>query len=408
MRHYNNHFVTTAAILCAIGVCLAIFVSPLWAQATEEQEDVSPSEDQYDKLYKRLIDRGVEVELARREVERVRQDHEKRRSELDQQEVERNKPIAFTDPADMAFKAAMDKDLSRGVGEGRTQMGAVRAWEELVKRKDISEQQRLYATWRMGCLFAGNFDPDRGEKPDFVKSEKLLQKAMNMVPGLLCRETLNSSTLYATHPGTELEKAERLAESYRFIETASQESRAKSVARINKNGFALDKKFFSLIARLDPATEEQKKQWLDKAMQNSQTLLEECVTGFFERCRDEVAAKRLLLLLEDFADPVKLEEWREIRSSASSEWASEKAALASLEDIKTRSIKSGTNQTMNPPEKAAKSSATKPLNSTRESTTTSERKRSRSVLIWIICGLGALLGAVGILFCCRSPRRRLL
>jgi hypothetical protein len=82
--------------------------------------------------------------------------------------------------------------------------------------------------------------------------------------------------------------------------------------------------------------------------------------------------------------------------------------LATLEDIKTRSIKSGANQTVNPSKGGTELSASETQNLTREPTTTSEGRRSRSVLVWTICGVVVLLGAFATLFCWRSPRRKLL
>jgi hypothetical protein len=256
--------------------------------------------------------------------------------------VEQNEPaITFTDPGDIAFKEAMNKDLSFGLGEGRTQMGAVRAWEELIKRDDISDQQRLFATWRMGCLLSGNFDPERGESPDFDRSEKLLKKAMNMIPGLLCNETINSATLYGTLPGTALEKANRLAESYRFLKTTTQKMYSESATYINKNGRAIDKKFFDGIARLPDPDIKSKKAWIEMRVDKGQKSIEGSITEFLGECNDELAAKRLLILIEDVSDEESLSTWKNIESKFKSKWATEKIALETLEDLNNEIIRGG-------------------------------------------------------------------
>jgi hypothetical protein len=264
------------------------------------------------------------------------------REQLEQRRIraEQDKKIALTDPVDIAFKHAMDQDLSYGVGEGRTQMGAVRAWEEILKRNDISQQQRLFATWRIASLYAYNFDSERGEQPNFDKSKKLFKEALNLIPGLLSAETINAATQYASQPGTKIEKAERKAEAYRFLKTATQQMRNQSAERINKYGYALDKRFFSGIVRLPDPDVAEKTKWLNMRLGDGQETVERSITAFLQGCHDEVAALRLLSLLEEFADPEDLEKWRGIVSGLHPKWATHEAALEALEDLKKQTVAS--------------------------------------------------------------------
>ena len=253
-------------------------------------------------------------------------------------EPQQKEPNAPASPADVAFKQAMDKDLSFGVGQGRTQMKAVHTWEEVLNRTDISDEQRLFAVWRVASLLAYNFDPERGERPNLEKSKKLFKESMTMIPGLLCEETVNSATQYSSHPGSPMERAERLAECYRFLKTATGKMCTESSGRINRYGYALDKKFFPGIAKLPPLTFEESTKKLERRLVDGQDTMEHSISDFFEYCTDEAAALRLLNLLEDFADPEDLAKWRNIRSRFESKWPTNQAALAALEEMKNRPV----------------------------------------------------------------------
>jgi len=324
-----KNLIISMTLCFLVAVYFGVPTTLSYAQDTSDEKGPDAQEE-FNRLLNELIDRGIEPEAARQKVGKLLENRKARRLERQLLEAERNKPITFTNPADIAFKKAMDKDLSRGVGEGRTQMGAVHAWEELIKRDDISEHQRRYALWRMASLLAYNFDPERGEAPNFDRSKKLFKKVMYLTPGLLCNETINSATQYATQPGTALEKAERLAESYRFLKTATQKMYSESSGKINRNGYALDKKFFSGIARLPAISLEETTKRLNRRMDDGQGVMKTRITGFLEYCTDEVASKRLLKLLEEFADPKDMEKWRNIKSKFQSWWATNEAALQTL------------------------------------------------------------------------------
>ena len=117
--------------------------------------------------------------------------------------------VVFTEPADIAFKETMNVDLSFGKGNRRTQMGAIHAWEELLKRNDISDVQRLYATWRIASLYGYNYNPERGEQtyPDI--SVKKFGEVIHMIDGFYSLEKINAATHYSSFPGTHMERAKR-------------------------------------------------------------------------------------------------------------------------------------------------------------------------------------------------------
>jgi hypothetical protein len=313
------------------------FISFVYAQRSNSTGVTITPQEEYDSLVKQLTDKGVEPEEAKRMTDSFIANRDKLRSERESAKVVIDKAIALTEPNDIAFKAAMDKDLSFGEGE-RTQLGAINAWEEILKRSDISEEQRLFTTWRIASLYAYNFDNRRGESPNFEKSVKMFKEALNMIPELICMESINSATQYASHIGTDLERVDSLVESYRFLKTSTPEMINKSAEHINKNGYALDKKFFSNIARLTDPPIEEKIKLLDFLVQKGIESLNRYISNFLKNCKDEIAAKRLLKLLEEFANTQDLENWRNIQSQYESTLPVNKSAMETLEAIKDRTI----------------------------------------------------------------------
>jgi hypothetical protein len=325
--------ILTMCWLIALG--MTVPATGLYGQ--DNPDDKSPTDQEvYYRLLNKLIDRGMDPERARQMVEAVLAQIEREQLEERRIQAEQNKPIKLTAPADIAFKHAMDQDLSYGVGQGRTQMGAVGAWEEVLKRKDISDEQRLFATWRMASLYAYNFDPERGEHHYPENSKKLFKEVLNLIPDVLSEETINAATQYASQRGAKIEMAERKAEAYRFLKTATEQMQTKSAGRINKYGYALDKRFFSGIARLPDPDVVEKTKWLNMRMHQGRDTIERSITAFLRNCNDEVAALRLLNRLEEFADAEDMEKWRAVVRGLHPTWATHLASLEVLEGLNRR------------------------------------------------------------------------
>jgi len=191
-----------------------------------------------------------------------------------------------------------------------------------------------------------------------------------------------------------LERAERLAESYRFLKTATQKMYSESSGKINKNGYALDKKFFPLIARLPAISLEETMKWLNMRMDDGQSGLKDCITGFLEYCTDEVAALRLLKLLEDFADPEDLRKWRNIKSRFRSKWATNVAALATLEDIKNRTIQSTKGREVSLPKAATNTNRSEPPKPPPARAKLSEERMNSLTVFLSVSGVLLFIGVV--------------
>jgi beta-lactamase regulating signal transducer with metallopeptidase domain len=217
--------------------------------------------------------------------------------------------------AEIALKNVMNRDPSFGESQKYApQKLAIKAWENLLERKDLTDAMRIFATWRIASLCSYNMDGSLGEKPDSQRSEKLFKQVMNLVPGLFCCEIINSTTQYATHPGTDMERAKRLIESYRFIKSATPAMIAQSAARINKNGFVLNKKFFSNIMRLPDASIEEKTKLLNQLVDNGLKSLNNSISDILRYIRDETVGIYLLNSLNNIADQKAMQNWQSIKS----------------------------------------------------------------------------------------------
>ncbi len=313
-------------------------------------ENKTSFQEEYNFLLQRFLEKGYDPNGARQRLNYFLENRDKRRLERELNEAEREKELALTKPSDIDFKIAMNKDLSFGEGEGRTQKDAILAWEEILYRKDISDEQRLFATWRIGCMLCGNYDPKRREKPDFTRGEKMLKDAMYIIPNLYCKETINSATLYGSLPGTKLEKAVRLAESYKFIKTATSEKIIQSAKRVNRNGRIIDKRFFSHIARLSDPNLDEKTKRLRGIVEKGIESMDQSICSFLKYCTDDSAALLLLNQLQEYSSSKELEKWHNIRREYYLSSSVNEAASATLEDIKNKSLVKDmiSNQTENP------------------------------------------------------------
>jgi len=223
---------------------------------------------------------------------------------------------------DIAFKEAMNYDLSFGIGVGRTQPGAIRAWEKFLAVGGISEEQRLFALWRIASLCSYNLDPvDRKEKPDEARSERLFKQVRDLIPGLVCNETINAATQHASHWGTPMERAMRKAENYRWFRTRTDEMIEMSASRVSKFGSMLPQKYRT-GRTLKPAVGslEERRKRLRRMLKEGEESLVNHIAEFIEWSPDGLAVAVLLKSVEDIADPSHLETWRNTKSRFESEW----------------------------------------------------------------------------------------
>ena len=181
--------------------------------------------------------------------------------------------------ADRALRAAMDPDPSytSGTADGLTQPAAIVAWKEFLERDDLTREQQIFAWWRVGALYAYNLAPSRGESADYEKAERAFAKTRKLSGAFVTRESLNSATVWASLPGTENERARRLAIAFRWLFTRCNDDVDGSAELINRNGYLIDKKFFSHIAHRESAL-DRRKTFLHQQLVESRNLITKMVT----------------------------------------------------------------------------------------------------------------------------------
>ena len=243
---------------------------------------------------------------------------------------------------DIALKKAMNRDLSFGVGQGRTQAGAIQAWEEFLNLEGISDEQKLFATWRIASLYAYNFDPvEREEKPNMDRAEKLFREVRDLIPGLVSLETINAATQHASMWGSPIERAMRKAENYRWLLTRSQEMLANSAARVSRHGYIVGEKFYGQTLNPPRASLQERHQLLEHLLKDGQENIVKQITEFIEWSQDKQAVDALLASVADTAAPEHLEQWRNTRGrveSGVSQTGSQQNELLFREIQRTHSV----------------------------------------------------------------------
>ncbi len=225
-------------------------------------------------------------------------------------------PLSEWAPCDIALKEAMqcDATTASNATEGGpiTQSGAISAWKRLLQRRDLSAEQRVFACWRLGSLYAYNFDAKRGEKPDMAQAAEWFQKARALQPGLVSRETINATTVWGTFPGTPAQQAERLAEAYRWLTSRDAEMFDSSAATINALGFAIDRKFYPQLGGAPEPTVEARINALNREVSEAREGLLQRITEQIEYSMDPVASATLVKLIAEIAPPGMVSEWRKM------------------------------------------------------------------------------------------------
>ena len=217
--------------------------------------------------------------------------------------------------ADLALRAAMDADLSYSnkTGGGITQRSALAAWKRLLERKDLTIEQQIFAWWRIGSLYAYNFDRNRGETADFEQAEQAFAKVRQLDPDLISSETLNTATVYAGIPGPLEARTRRLSESFHWLATRSEKDIDRSAHRINRSGNGLDKKFFANIAHRESTLDERKQHLREQLAEHRESIRRQIKTIIVYRTRDDVTQlNELLKSIKDVAGPEELNQWEKL------------------------------------------------------------------------------------------------
>jgi len=219
--------------------------------------------------------------------------------------------------AELALKRAMGRDPSYSrTQKHMPQQLAIEAWEDFLKRDDLTEGQRIFALWRVASLYACNMDSSLGEQHNFKKSKRLFKQVRDYSPGLLSGEIANTITMYASHPcTTDMEKASLLADNYRWVKTRTNETISNSAQFINRYGYLIDLKFFLPDrATLKDTSIQEKTEWLRKRLEDIEESMETMVAEFIKWRRQPEPVLFILESLEDVAPPDVMARWRSIES----------------------------------------------------------------------------------------------
>ena len=204
--------------------------------------------------------------------------------------------------------------------EAGTQAGAIAAWERVLDIDGISPEQRLFATWRIASRCAYQLDERRGEKPDMAKAERLFKKARDMIPGRVSMEAINAATQHASMWGTEIERARRKVDNYRWFRTRTEEMVEDSVDRVSYSGRVVGEEFLSETMHSPQVSVDKRRKELRLQLAQGEECLVRQISEFIEWSNDGWAVKGLLSAVEDIADPVHLKTWRNTTSKFEQEW----------------------------------------------------------------------------------------
>jgi hypothetical protein len=226
--------------------------------------------------------------------------------------------------AETALRKTMDADATYTGTQGfHPRDIAVAEWKELLKRTDLTKEQQGFAWWRIGSLYGCNFSRARGEGPDFKLSEEAFIKARELLPNLVCTESLNCATVYATVPGPLAERAGRLAESFNWLATRTSEDVDRSAKLVNTAGGLLDNKMIPGLAGRDNSVEA-RRLLLQKQLAESRQVIVDRIVEAIRYSRDPSAQReaapatidKLLKLIEETASPETMKHFRSIQSGA--------------------------------------------------------------------------------------------
>lgn len=226
-------------------------------------------------------------------------------------------PPAIAPPltaAERALLDAMNGDPTYAVdGKGGvTQEAAIAGWRRFLEREDLAKEQRGFAWWRIASLYAYNFDPSRNETADFARAEEALKKARELLSEVVGFESLNSATVNAGLPGPSTDRAQRLAESFKWIFTRGEKDIDASAERVSDSGDIVDAMYLRGKARR--TTVLQRKECLRRLLTEYREFVTHQVTEYIQYSQDSAAVEQLLKSIESVAGRKQMDQWRSMEA----------------------------------------------------------------------------------------------
>ena len=166
-----------------------------------------------------------------------------------------------SDETQELFQAAFDSDSSFGrvslkhAGQQQT----IENWHRVLQQNDLTRQQQVFAWWRIGSLAAYNFKANEGETADDDLAARALGQALSLGHDLVCRETLNAATVYATlGGGTRQQRAARLELGRQWLSTRTDAMVLESAQVVNHRGYIIAGRFMPGGMTLHTEAEKQR------------------------------------------------------------------------------------------------------------------------------------------------------
>lgn len=216
-------------------------------------------------------------------------------------------------PADLALRKAMDGDptFKRGGGARRTQSAAIKSWKEFLERTDLAREQQVFGWWRIGSIYAYNFDRKRGETADLEQAKLAVERVRTIIPGLISTETLNSATIFGSMPGEPLVRAQRLSKAFNWMANLSEKDISDSISRVHRTGYVIDGRHIPGGGKPNKTLEE-REQFIRLLLAHHIDTLTTRITGQIKYSNDPAAIAVLLKAIEGRTEPALMKKWRKM------------------------------------------------------------------------------------------------
>lgn len=211
-----------------------------------------------------------------------------------------DEPVTFAE----AFKS--DPTYS---DEPLSQIDSINLWRGALRNDKLTPGERAFAWWRIGSQAATNFDTDAGEQPQYDLAEMAFGRIRELAEDWISLETLNAATAYGGLPGTPDRRAARMAESYIWLMTRTDEMVRQSATRINHNGYLIDGDWTLGGMRLE--SPDQKVVFLRKSLRGHQDRIRDRITQEIQYTQTPVFIEQMLKTIDDkTAQPEQLRDWQ--------------------------------------------------------------------------------------------------
>ncbi|MEZ6088424.1 MAG: hypothetical protein R3C05_10435 [Pirellulaceae bacterium] len=171
------------------------------------------------------------------------------------------------------FQTAYDNEFSSRVSINRAvQQQSIENWSRVLRQKDLTRQQQIFAWWRIGSLAAYNFNAEEGETADNDLAARAFGRVLSIGHDLISWETLNAATVYATlGEDTGQQRAVRLVLGVQWLATRTEAMVEQSARLVNHNGFCIDDRM--MLGGMNLQTEAEKRRFINQQLAEARERL---------------------------------------------------------------------------------------------------------------------------------------